>query len=355
MEHLLVDFARFSDLAAVEPSFLALQDVGEPARQLRELGVPVREGVAGRRSGLPRLLRVAQAVREMRPDVIHTHNPAPQVWGVLAGPLAGGPAVIHTRHGHALGTLPAPFVGGLFRGADRVVCVSEDLRRDLLGRYRLAEDRVIRIWNGIDTARFAWAGPRREPTAVTVSRLALAKDVPTLLRATAIVARELPAFRLRVAGDGPERAALEALARGLGIAGHVEFLGERHDVPALLAGAGLFVSSSLTEGLSLTLAEAMAVGLPVLATATGGNPEIVLDGVTGRLVPPGEPRALAEGLLALWAARERWTEMGRAGRDRVRAHFDARRMVRDYEHLYALVLEERARRRSVPDARLNSG
>lgn len=354
MERLLVDFARFSDASVVETTFLALQDAGEPARQLRDLGVPVRHGVAGRRSGLPRLLRLARAFRELRPDVVHTHNPAPQVWGVLAGRLAGVPAVVHTRHGHALGNLPAPVVGRLFAGADRVICVSEDLRRDLLRRHRLPEQRVIRIWNGIDTSRFSWSGPRCEPTAVTISRLAAVKDLPTLLRATAIVAKELPAFRLRIAGDGPQRGELEALAQGLGIGGRVEFLGERHDVPALLAEAGLFVSSSSTEGLSLTLAEAMAVGLPVLATAVGGNPEIVLDGVTGRLVPPGDPRALAEGLLSLWAAREGWRDMGRAGRDRVLAHFDVRRMVREYEDLYAAVLDERTRRRQpFSDVRLN--
>lgn len=354
MERLLVDFARFRDPAAVEPTFLALQDAGEPARQLRELGVPVRHGIAGRRSGGARLLRLAKTFRELRPDVIHTHNPAPQVWGVLAGRLAGVAAVVHTRHGHALGSLPAPLLRPLFAQADRVVCVSEDLRSDLLRRQGLAPDRVLKIWNGIDTSRFSWAGPRSEPVAVTVCRLAAVKDIPTLLRATALVVKELLGFRLRVAGDGPLRGELDALAQGLGIADSVEFLGERHDVPAVLADAGLFVSSSSTEGLSLTLAEAMAVGLPVLATAVGGNAEIVKHGVTGRLVPPGDPRALADGLLAMWAERARWEEMGRAGRERVLAHFDVRRMVRDYEDLYARVVDERARRRRrVPDARLN--
>ena len=338
MERLLVDFGRFRDASAVEPRFVALGDVGEPAREIRALGLPVHEEADGSGSGVSRLWRLVRLFRQLQPDVVHTHNPAPQLWGTVAARLARVPVVVHTRHGHALGSLSGPLVGVLCRLANRVVCVSDDLRRDLMRRHRLAEPKVVRIWNGIDTSRFAWAGPRMEPTAIAVSRLSQVKDIRTLLQAAAAVGRELPEFRIRIVGDGPLRSELEEQAKGLGLDRHAEFLGERHDVPALLARAGFFVSSSVSEGLSLTLAEAMAVGLPVLATAVGGNPEVVQDGVTGRLVPAGDPRALADGLLALWKERDRWEGMGRAGRDRVLAHFDVRRMVKDYETLYGSVL-----------------
>jgi glycosyltransferase involved in cell wall biosynthesis len=193
---------------------------------------------------------------------------------------------------------------------------------------------VTTIWNGIDVTGFAYAGPDPAGPAVLVARLAPEKDVETLLNATALAARERPDFRLEVAGDGPCRPALERAAADLGVAGRVRFLGEVRDVPALLARARLFALSSLTEGVSLTLLEAMSRGLPVAATRVGGNAEVVADGETGLLVPPGDPPALAAALLRLWADPAEAARLGRAGRRRVEAHFDVRGMVAAYEDLY---------------------
>src|SRR6185369_6443075 len=142
-------------------------------------------------------------------------------------------------------------------------------------------------------------GPSSHPTAISVARLSGEKDFPTLIRAAALAVREVPEFRLQIVGDGGEHVALNALIRKLNIGPWVQLLGERNDIPELLANAGFFVSSSLTEGISLTLLEAMAVGLPVLATNVGGNPEIVDAGMTGRLVEPGNPQALADAIVAM--------------------------------------------------------
>ena len=138
-----------------------------------------------------------------------------------------------------------------------------------------------------------------EPTAIAVSRLSPVKDIADACsRPRPAVGRELPEFRLRIVGDGPAAGKLEELARGLGLERHASSSwGSGTTFPPCSREAGFFVSSSLSEGLSLTLAEAMAVGLPVLATAVGGNPEVIVEGVTGRLVPAGDPRALADGLL----------------------------------------------------------
>jgi glycosyltransferase involved in cell wall biosynthesis len=168
-----------------------------------------------------------------------------------------------------------------------------------------------------------------------VARLAREKDFPTLLRAVHRALPHVPELELRIVGDGPVRPDLERLAGELGLGSHVRFLGERADVPGLLADAGFFVTSTLTEGISLTLLEAAAVGLPILATNVGGNPEIVVDNVTGRLVPAADPEVLAEALVALCHKPDEWTTMGRLGRERVLEHFDVRRMVREYEDLYA--------------------
>jgi glycosyltransferase involved in cell wall biosynthesis len=172
-----------------------------------------------------------------------------------------------------------------------------------------------------------------------VARLSSEKDFPTLLRATALVVREVPEFRLLLVGDGAERNRLEQLVRELDLADHVQLLGERCDIPELLAQSAFFVSSSLTEGVSLTLLEAMAVGLPVLATNVGGNPEVVADGETGRLVAAADPAALAAGIVRMCRERGKRPTMGRCGRRRVEEYFDVRTMMQQYEHLYDELLE----------------
>jgi glycosyltransferase involved in cell wall biosynthesis len=200
--------------------------------------------------------------------------------------------------------------------------------------------KVTRIWNGIDLTNFAYTGPAAAPIAISVARLSAEKDFPTLLRSIALAIREVPDLQLKLVGDGSERTTLERLTRELGITSCVEFLGERNDVPHLLAQAGFFVSSSLTEGISLTLLEAMAVGLPVVATAVGGNPEIVEQGVTGHLVAPSDPEALASAIVRICRDEERWPALALAARNRVAEHFEVRRMVSEYERLYRELLEQ---------------
>ena len=190
------------------------------------------------------------------------------------------------------------------------------------------------LHNGIDLEQFAFNGPDPAGPAVLVARLAPVKDVDTLLRAAALIVEQRPDFRLEIAGDGPCRGALEALRDQLRLGEQVRFLGGVRDVPRLLTRARLFVLSSLTEGVSLTLLEAMARGLPAAATAVGGNPEVVAAGETGLLVPPRDPAALAAAVLHLWTQPEEAAAMGRAGRARVEQHFDVRRMVAEYEAMY---------------------
>jgi len=217
--------------------------------------------------------------------------------------------------------------------ASRVVCVSQD-SLELSAEEGIARRKLTVIRNGIDISRFAYLGPTLGGPVVMVGRLVPAKGVDTLLRAVASVVRRQPEFRLEVAGDGEARPGLKSLAGELGLGAHVRFLGNVQDVPALLARASALVLPSLSEGISLTLLEAMARGLPVVATRVGGNPEVVEDGVTGQLVPARDPDSLAQALLALWPGSERTREMGRAGRQRVEQLFDIKRMVADYEDLY---------------------
>jgi glycosyltransferase involved in cell wall biosynthesis len=189
------------------------------------------------------------------------------------------------------------------------------------------------IWNGVDLDRFAFRGPAIGPVVI-VARLCAEKDIATLLRASRIVRHQDPTYRLEIAGDGPCREELVRLTHELEIGSAVKFLGEVRDIPDLLSRASLFVLSSKSEGISLTLLEAMALGLPVVTTAVGGNPEVVIDGQTGRLVRSESPAELAEAILQIRRHADDARMMGRAGRRRVESCFDIRKMVARYEDLY---------------------
>ena len=348
LERLLVDFAQFGDRTRFHPQFAALNELGKPAEEIKAEGFTVqsmRFGQVGRRQMLRNL---TDLFRNSGVQLVHTHNTYAHFYGALAARRAEIPVVVNTQHGAGCG--PTWKHRLQFRIANRwtqrIVGVSEDCASLCRSAHSRAAGKITCIHNGIDLSRFTYQGPNRagdRPTAISVSRLSPEKDLSTLLRAVTRVIREVPEFRLLIVGDGPDRGALEELARERELTQHVEFLGERSDVPELLATAGFFVSSSLTEGISLTLLEAAAVGLPIVATSVGGNPEIVLHGKTGRIVPPDNPGYLAQAMIQTCRDRDAWQVMGELGRQRVEQHFEIRRMVRDYEALYSELLKEQTR------------
>ncbi len=335
-ERLLVEMARHRDMARFDWTVVVLGGRGILAEALEATGVRVvaLAEPAGFRLGLWR--RLAELFRAEHLDVVHTHDDRPLIYGMPAAWWAGVPKRIHTQH-H--GRLPGIswrqrfLIRRAARFADHFVCVSEDSARFMI-EQGVAKERVRTIHNGIDLTRFAFQGPCDDGPIVTVARLSPEKDVANLLRAAARVVAGDPQARFEIAGDGPCRAELVQLATELSLTDRVIFHGEVRDIPALLARARLFVLPSQTEGISLTLLEAMARGLPVVATRVGGTPEVVEAGVTGMLVPARDPEALAQAILALLADRERGRQMGRAGRTRVENYFDIRTMTNRYEALY---------------------
>jgi glycosyltransferase involved in cell wall biosynthesis len=333
-EKLLVEFARHADRARFNLHFVSLTTRGALAGDLEACGWPVTalEAPQGLRTSL--VLKLARLFRQLRADVVHTHDDRPNIHGAPAARLAGV-RVIHTRHsqGRHLSRRQHFLVRLVSRWNDPFVCISHDSAR-LAVAHGVSPRRVVVLPNGIDLERFAHSGPDPTGPAVLVARLAPEKDIGTLLEAVNVLGGACPDFRLEIAGDGPCRAELEAHAARLGLGERVRFLGVVRDVPGLLARARLFVLSSITEGISLTLLEAMARGLPVVATAVGGNPEVVEAEQTGLLVPARDPVSLAEAVARFWTRPELCARMGVAGRRRVEQHFDVRRMVADYEALY---------------------
>jgi glycosyltransferase involved in cell wall biosynthesis len=335
LEKLLVEIARHADRTRQRLHFVSLSSRGVLAAEIEKCGWPVTalEAPAGVQPAV--ILQLAALFRGWRATVVHTHNTKALVYGGPAARLARVEQLLHTWHGQNL--VGSPREAFLFRLAgklpDDIIAVSNDAARIMQGEG-IAPAKITRIWNGIDTSRFAYTGPCSHGPAVAVARLSPEKDIASLVRAVALLREQEPHFRVEVAGAGLCLSVLQRLAAELGVTDNVCFRGQVDDIPALLARARLFVLPSLTEGVSLTLLEALARGLPVVATRVGGNPEVVHEGQTGLLVPPSQPNALANAILRLWRDPELGRAMGAAGRQRVEEHFEVRGMVARYEELY---------------------
>jgi len=296
--------------------------------------------------------------RELRPAIVHTRNLAalevqPAAW------LAGVPLRIHGEHGRDVGDLDGsnrtyqrvrrlyrPFVHHWF-------ALSRDLQQYLLDKVHVAPARVTQVYNGVDTGRFCpgAAGPApiaggpfdpaRHWLVGTVGRMQTVKDQPTLVRAFVRALELEPALRQRLrlvlVGDGALRPACEALLAEAGAADLAWLAGERTDVPDVMRGLHAFALPSLAEGISNTILEAMASALPVLATAVGGNADLVAAGRTGLIVPPADAEAMAHSLLRLAADPAQAAAMGRAGRTVVIERFSLQAMVDAYQAVYERV------------------
>ncbi len=335
-ERLLIEMARHADRTRFEWIVIVLGGRGTLTGVLEDLGIEVLplECAAGVKPGLWR--RLARLFRDRQINIVHTHDDRPLFYGMPAAWWSGVRRRIHTHH-H--GQMPNPLPRQLLlnrltaRFAQHFVCVSHDSARYMI-EQGIPASRVSTLWNGIDLTRFAYQGPCDKGSIVTVARLNPEKDIATLLRAAAMVVKAYPGIRFEIAGSGPCRADLEKLAAELHVTDHVVFHGDVRDIPALLGRAQLFVLPSQSEGISLTLLEAMARGLPLVTTRVGGNPEVVEAGITGLLVPASDPEALAEAIGVILADPEQGRRMGRAGRERVEMCFDIRKMMAQYEALY---------------------
>jgi glycosyltransferase involved in cell wall biosynthesis len=235
---------------------------------------------------------------------------------------------------------------------DRFVAVSDDIKKHLVQEFGVLESKVTVVHNGISVPLFGEAPDPRfrsaliggDPRSIvfTAARLHPQKGLPYLLEA----ARLVPDACFVLAGEGPDRGALEARSKDLGLEGRVLFLGQRDDIPRLLANCDLFVLPSLYEGLPLTVLEAMAAGRPVIATAIGGTDGVIIPGETGLLVPPGDPVALAEAIGRLLRDRPLAARLAAAGQMAVERQFSATAMARGMSEVYRKAVGS-GRRRSL--------
>jgi L-malate glycosyltransferase len=322
------------------------------AARAAALEVPVRlvEPLPLGLTGARRVPALARLLRRERPDVFHAHMSSPVAckWGLAAAVLAQVPAVLGTVQ---VGEYEPPGrsaywqLRALARRVDRYLAVSRDIAAELVERLGWPEEKIEVVYNAVDVARFEVAAPpglreqlggEGRPLVITPARLDAQKGHRTLFEAIA----EVPEATFALAGEGPERESLEALAAELGIAGRVRFLGRREDVPQLLAAADVFALPSLYEGSSLAVLEAMAAGAPVVSSAIGGTDELIEDGRSGLLVPPGDAEALAAALRRVLGDAELRESLAAGARERVEAGLTREQMAARVTGVYRELLGE---------------
>jgi glycosyltransferase involved in cell wall biosynthesis len=275
--------------------------------------------------------------------VIHAHEFAMNTYGSILSGLTGVP-VITTVHGKSYyhEMWRRRFAYRLIARWSKMVAVSEDIRTFLITQVGIKEDRVVTIHNGIDVKAYrdrsqgesAQQNGRTEYVIGAVGSLYPVKGHTYLLKALAIVLKSQPHVVCKIAGQGRLLHQLQAEAADLGIANQVTFLGLRHDIPQILQSIDVFVLPSLSEGLPLSVLEAMAAGKAVIATDVGGISEVVQNERTGFVVPPKDPEALASRILQLMADQAVAKRLGRAGREQVKRDFSLSTMTKQYETLY---------------------
>jgi glycosyltransferase involved in cell wall biosynthesis/uncharacterized membrane protein len=272
-------------------------------------------------------VELVRLFRREQPQILHANSSKAGVLGRLAAPLAGVPIRIFTVHGWAFAAYRGP-AGRLYLWADRIVrplttlviCVARRERELGVRAGACVPDRSVVVHNAVDIRAFARArSSAGMPRIISVGRFAYPKDYATLVEALAAVETEYHAI---LVGGGPARSVAANDVRRRGLARRVELLGPRPDVPELLASADLFVLSSRSEGLPISILEAMATGLPVVATDVGGVSELVVEGTTGLLVPPGDSTAFADAVERLLRDPDLRRRFGGAARLRAEQHFD---------------------------------
>lgn len=285
--------------------------------------------------------RLQQLIRETQTDVVHTHGYKADIYAWWGLRRAG--VLVATCHNWIDNDAALRVYGWLdrivLRRFSRVVAVSEAVKSRLLNAG-LAEDRVSLIRNGILLEPFQAAAAERSSmarpfcTVGFVGRLSPEKGPDIFVRAAALVLERFPSTKFILAGEGPEREALQTLIAELGVAEQVRLLGRQDDMPSLYAKLDIMVLSSRTEGLPMALLEAMASGLSVVATNVGAIPTVIENGHSGLLAPANDPSAIAGCISGLLADRARRHSMGESAKDLVTSQFSAEHMAEQYIRVY---------------------
>ena len=347
LEIMVINFLERIDRSRYRPSICCYDSLGSLSQGLPERGIGVH--LLRRRPGIDYFypFKLAKYLRKSKSKILHLHNPTALFYGTLAGKIAGTPCIIYTEHGRDFSSSFKVRIANriLCRMVDKIVVVAECGKRYLVEHEGVNEKKIVKIYNGIDSKKF---GIRQEVTLIRrelgitddqsvigiVARLDPIKNHACLIKAMKTVAARLPRTVLLIIGDGSLRSELEGLTVNLGLQDHIKFLGARSDIPELLSMLDVFVLSSFSEGLSLTLIEACAAAKPIVATDVGGNAEIIKHQSNGLLVPSDQPGVMARAILEILNDKEKARLMGEVGKKKFEEEFTLDVMVKKYEELY---------------------
>lgn len=358
LERIVVALVREGLRLGQEVSVVCLESRGALAADVESLNVPLV--CLNKQPGLKlRLLpHLVHVLRELRPDVLHTHQTGALFYSGPAARWASVPVVVHTEHGNHFRHPESNFMARLrksclwwFAGrhAARFFCVTKDIAAELAPRRLIPQHKLEFLPNGIDASTFAepidreamrrsLGFPSNAPVIGTVGRLDEIKQQDVLIRAFAGVRKEYPSARLLVVGDGPMRDSLQQLANELNLNGMVHFAGYQPQPERYLHAMDVFALTSRIEGMPLAILEAWGAGLPVVASAVGGIPDLIEHGCNGLLFPGGDEARLAALICELIREPEQAHSLGEAGRQAVMTRYNVQRMACDYQDHYRRLL-----------------
>lgn len=333
-----LELAARLDRSRFTPEFWMLADVRDFAPKAQTAGIALRWLSPAPKVGLASLRALWQALKEHRPDVLVPLTAVPNIWGRVFAKMQGLAPVIGTcRGGGAVKRQHERFLHGLC--AHHIVNAAPLARQlEALGR---PAGKITCIVNGVDAAHFTPPPEELRPVREVVlclARFCEDKDHETLIRAFEYVAAKRPRAELWLVGDGPLRTRVRTLAARSPVRGLIRTYPGTPDPRPFFQQASIVALSSVREGLPNVLLEAMAMGLPVVATAVGGIPDLVVPEQTGLLCPPRNPEALGENIAALLADEEKRLAFGRNARERVEALFSMDQMVRRHEAVFEQAL-----------------
>jgi len=335
----LLELLRSLDRHFLPTVYCLAPTAGAIAGDLETLGIRVR--VIGQR-GAARALRLARQLKKDEIDLVHS-------WlfianGYAAAATRGGktlPLITSARNCKVQGRISRLVNRYAFQSSHAIVVNSRDVEAYIVKHYEAPPDRIEVIHNGVDTERFhpnRGVPPEGPPLVVNIGRMVQQKNQDLFLDAAAELHRSMPEVRFMIVGDGPLRAHLEQRAAGLGLSSVLSFPGERRDTDEILRRASLFWLTSRWEGMPNVVLEAMASGVPVIATDVGGTRELIDDGVEGHIVAPGDRTAIVERARALLQDTSRREDAAGAARRRAET-FSPDEMARRFEDLYDRLLE----------------
>ena len=351
-----VELARRLDPARYQVTVGCLRREGPLLSRLDGTGVRVVEFSIGKGidspSGIRGVLKLARFLRRERIQIMHAHDLWSNLVGMVAAKIARVPVTITSQrdlsHDAWYGTYRRRVLRYLQSRSSIVLTNANAIRDGLIEKDRLPSEKVCVIYNGVDIDGFRNVIPNREwmfPESAGKKLVVLVgnmnsdvKGHAVLISAAVEAVKHHPEAQFLLVGDGPKRKDYEAQVESAGLAQHFWFLGQRSDVPQILAFCDIAVLPSLAEGLPNAVLEYLASGLPVVATALGGNLEVIQDGTTGVLVPPKNPHALAMALSQLLGDSQFAGQIAKAGRESVVSMFSFERLVNEVDRLYAQLL-----------------